>query len=237
MHKDVAFPNSPHGQFLLVAGPSGGGKSTFIRALTEGRLDASILAALPEGCARWRVVEANDILKNRIKAAPSMDSASTDAAIYHYDIAFIHRFAISAYEQDPFCSTLKDAPLLDIIYVRPDLTSLLKQYRLRRQNNRAARSWLRRFWHYSVRQPLKRIKLRKNGLPAIDADDLYCLPGFSEFLLSRLGTFSRRRGECQPAIETSCRAATDGSERQSDVRHRSPKTIVTMFVDHPAIFQ
>lgn len=178
MHKDVAFPNSPHGRFLLVAGPSGGGKSTFIRALTEGRLDASILAALPEGCARWRVVEANDILKNRIKAAPSMDSASTDAAIYHYDIAFIHRFAISAYEQDPFCSTLKDAPLLDIIYVRPDLTSLLKQYRLRRQNNRAARSWLRRFWHYSVRQPLKRIKLRKNGLPAIDADDLYCLPGF-----------------------------------------------------------
>jgi len=186
---------------VLVAGPSGGGKSTFIRALTDGRLDPSIVATLPDGCERWRVVEANNFLKDRLSAAPvAPRSPAVGAVIYHYDITFIHRVAIDTYEEDPFCSALKGVGTLNVIYVRPDLVSLLEQFRSRKRDRRAARGWIRRAWHSGVRQPLRRIELRNKGLPVLDADDLYCLPGFLNSCYRRWERFLKDVAAANPQL-------------------------------------
>ena len=54
---------------LLISGPSGGGKTTFLRQLREGTLAPEILARLPAGSGNWPVLEANDVLKGK----PVMD--------------------------------------------------------------------------------------------------------------------------------------------------------------------
>jgi hypothetical protein len=173
-------------RFLLIAGPSGAGKSTFIRALAEGRLDPRIVAALPQGCAGWPVIEANNMLKDRLNAFELMAvSGVTSKAILHYDITFIHRFAIDDYANDPFCTLLRDVPQLDIIFVRPNLAVLLKQYDDRREQWRNSKSRSRNAWARWVRQPLKHAALRRQGLPTLAAHDLYRSPGF-------LGTCYRR---------------------------------------------
>src|SRR5687767_906542 len=81
---------TPHG--LLVAGPSGGGKTTFITQLVEGTLAPEIHDRLPERTAAWDRIEGNRFVKRGTK--PGFSPGGTIAhrgLILHYDIVHLYR--------------------------------------------------------------------------------------------------------------------------------------------------
>ncbi len=158
---------------LLVAGPSGGGKSVFISQVKANALDPAIAALLPPGCADWPVVEANDVMKDGRTAVPA---PASDGLILHYDITFIHRFALTDYTHDPFCAALLSAPPADVVYVKPDAQRLIDQFVERRDRHRGAKSASHVLWADWVRLPLKRARLRRRGLPTREAHELYAEP-------------------------------------------------------------
>lgn len=53
----------PMRDILLISSPSGIGKTTFLRQLSEGSLAPEILSRLPVSRRFWPVLEANHILK------------------------------------------------------------------------------------------------------------------------------------------------------------------------------
>jgi hypothetical protein len=165
-------------QVLLVAGPSGGGKSEFLRQLRAGTLPEHLVELLPRGCPEWPVAEANNMLKEGWDERRLLESCGAkDRVIFHYDITFVHRRALG-YAQDPFCKGLASARELPIIYIKPDLDQLLRQYDGRLEAHRATKSRPHLIWADWVRMPMKRAALRREGLPAADVADLYRSPGF-----------------------------------------------------------
>ena len=163
-------------KLFLVAGPSGCGKSAFIELLAANGLDAKVAAAMPADSAGWPMVEANNILK-----MPKSQSALMPLdgrAILHYDITFIHRFAMTDYAQDPFCASLFSAEQIDVIYIKPDKDRLIHQFIQRRNAHRKTKSRPALLWADWVRLPLKRARLKLQGLPTLEAHELYAMPGF-----------------------------------------------------------
>jgi hypothetical protein len=124
------------------------------------------------------VAEANNMLKEGWDDRRLLASCgATDRVIFHYDITFVHRRALG-YAQDPFCKRLASARELPIIYIKPDLHQLLRQYDGRLEAHRATKSRPHLIWADWVRMPMKRAALRREGLPTADVADLYRSPGF-----------------------------------------------------------
>jgi hypothetical protein len=177
-------------RLLLVAGPSGAGKSEFIRQIKDGTLPQGVMAALPHGCSSWPLVEANNMLKDGLSATQLLQGRNSVVA--HYDLTFIHRFGISDYAQDPFNAVLTNAGPIVIVSVRPDIQRLTAQYRGRSEMHRRARSRSHQIWADWVRLPLKRAALKAQGLPAVDAGELYATPGFLEICYREWDSFLGR---------------------------------------------
>lgn len=160
--------------FLLVSGPSGGGKSTFIQHLAEARLPAEITAELPAGCARWPVIEANNMLKDKVPMADVLASiGSSEGAILHYDIAYIHRFGLPGYASDPASSLFQLGDRLDVVFVKPAPESLSQQFLKRQEAHQRKKNLLSRLWGDKVRRPLRRALYRLRGREAVDTHTLY----------------------------------------------------------------
>lgn len=181
--------------FLLVSGPSGGGKSTFIEQLATGSLPADIGALLPSDCGRWPVIEANNLLKDKLSLGDVL-SAAGDRAILHYDIAYIHRFALPGYASDPAAALFALGDRLDVVLVSPYADSLNQQFQSRQQAHKRRKSLSRQLWGDWVRRPLRRALLRLQGRPAQDTEELYrsadwlrgCYAGWREFVLELIAS-------------------------------------------------
>ena len=156
---------------LLISGPSGGGKTTFLRQLREGTLAPEILARLPAGSGNWPVLEANDVLKGK----PVMETipAATDGVALHYDIVLMHRYRIERYEDDPSLGFLDAAESLDVVFVRPD-TALVKRNFMARQNaHRKKKSTVSLLWSRFVRLPMRCLLSPITGKPTQSTEDVY----------------------------------------------------------------
>jgi hypothetical protein len=156
---------------LLISGPSGGGKTTFLRQLREGTLAPEILARLPADSGNRPVLEANDVLKGK----PVMESlpAGTDGVALHYDIVLMHRYRIERYEDDPSLDLLDGAESLDVVFVRPD-TALVKRNFMNRQNeHRKKKSNVSLLWSRFVRLPMRCLLSPITGKPTQSTEDVY----------------------------------------------------------------
>lgn len=141
-------------RILLLCGPSGGGKSTFIAQLKAGTLAPGIAAALPTGSGSWPIVEATNDLRaavhaGRIKLADALATVDT-GVIFHYDIVAVHRSGLAGYDDDPVLAILELADVLDIVYVRPGPARLHQQFVARTRGRIAGKSWPRRVWRRAV---------------------------------------------------------------------------------------
>jgi hypothetical protein len=164
---------------VLVAGASGGGKSTFIRLLSERHLGRDILAALPEGAWRWPVLEVNNMLKKGLSLDAMLAGVGSAAgAILHYDIAYIHRFALGTYERDPASELFGQVGRLDTVLVKTDLDRLTRQHQERHQAQVSSKNRAELLWGAWVRQPLRQLHFRLQGHPAVDTQTLYQTPNF-----------------------------------------------------------
>jgi len=122
------------------------------------------------------VVEANNMMKNGQSASDLMPRDGL--AILHYDITFIHRFALTDYTRDPFCAALTGAEQIEIIYIKPNKDRLIQQFRQRRHAHRKTKRRANLLWADWFRMPLKRSRLKRQGLPAREVHELYDVPGF-----------------------------------------------------------
>lgn len=179
---------------LLVAGPSAGGKSEFIRALVGGRLPAEICDRLPPGCESWPLLEANDLLKRGADAAPSPLDYS-QPLIAHYDIVHVPRVQLAGgYAADPFAALLAAAEHVTLVDVCPPPARLLAQFRHRLGAQRRAKGRLRVLWSRLVHAPLRRAVRTPGEAPLVKAD-LYedphwveaCYRGWDAFVRDALG--------------------------------------------------
>lgn len=180
--------------FLLIAGPSGAGKSTFIRHLREGRLDPAIQRELPDNCARWPLIETNDMLKEGLGVSEILGRVGEAAtgAILHYDIAFIHRFSLQGYDSDPACGLFQTARRLDTVFVKIDGNRLARQHSEREQARQRGKSRADVLWGEWVRRPLRQALYRLRGYPAVDTRALYLRPDFLSTCYAAWDVFTRQ---------------------------------------------
>jgi hypothetical protein len=198
---------------LLVAGASGGGKSTFIRLLGERRLGRDILAALPEGAWRWPVLEVNNMLKKGLSLDAMLAGVGSAAgAILHYDIAYIHRFALGAYERDPASELFGQVGRLDTVLVKTDVDRLTRQHRERHQAQVASKNRAELLWGAWVRQPLRQLHFRMQGHPAVDTQTLYHSPDFLSGCYASWETYVRNLVLSKPASSMLTVAPDDDSD-------------------------
>jgi hypothetical protein len=156
---------------LLISGPSGGGKSTFIRQFTDGSLAPEILSLLPRPAADWPIIEANDVLKG-IPVAENVKSQAPGALV-HYDIVFIHRYGISRYEDDPALAMLDDARSLHVVFVRPESGVVSAQFLERQNRHRQTKSKASLLWSRFFRLPARRLLSPLTGRTTLSTENIY----------------------------------------------------------------
>jgi hypothetical protein len=132
---------------LLIAGPSGGGKSTFIAMLLASRLPPEVRQLLPAGAESWPKTSA-DRSKRSLRAVSALENV-----ILHYDIAGPARRRES-YARDPVLAGLASARRLTVVEIRTPPDQLVNQFRSRSAAAEARWSWWRKRWRRYVLEPL-----------------------------------------------------------------------------------
>ena len=123
------------GQLLVVAGPSGAGKATFMRALAGGELPAAIACRLPAGAGRWLQAKGTKILANGHPVAVGSPLA---AACLHYDILRPFASEIPDYRGDPALCLLDAADRIIVVMVTAPPQQLARQLLARSRPERGA---------------------------------------------------------------------------------------------------
>jgi hypothetical protein len=159
---------------LLISGPSGGGKSTFIRQLAAKTLAPEILALMPEQETPWPVAEANNVLKgNLAKKSLREDMCRTAEWLVHYDIVFIHCYGVKSYQDDPVMDLLISADALDVVFVKPACDVLLHQFHERQIRHQLSKSKASLLWGRCCRRPLRRALAPWTGKAILTTEELY----------------------------------------------------------------
>lgn len=197
---------------LLVAGASGGGKSTFIELIRQQQLGRELSGALPEGCWQWPVIEANNMLKKGTTLDDVLGAVGpAEGAIVHYDIAYIHRFALATYENDPASQLFASASGLCSVLVKTDLDRLCHQHETRHRSQMRSKSKAEILWGDWVRRPLRNLYYRLNGQPVVSTQALYLTPDFLTSCYAAWESYVRRLALAKPASKVLTVAPDDGS--------------------------
>lgn len=163
---------------LLIAGPSGAGKTVFINQFRAGtlapELQQLLQQLLPGNARTWPQVGANDCMKRGVgigKVLPRDWQAP--GAVVHYDTAYIHRFGVTAYEQDPIAGLFRSAGQIVAVSIAPPASALRAQFGNRLARQRGAKKASHLVWKDHVRRPIERALNRLRGLDPRDTGDLY----------------------------------------------------------------
>jgi hypothetical protein len=124
--------NSQLRHLLLIAGPGGAGKSTFIDMLRSGQLPPHIGDLLPPGSQGWSHAVTKDLRANDDKQL----AANRDGLILHYCTSGAHLRKYGTYAGDPILELLATSESITLVNVRPSVDILLEQYRNRTMDGR-----------------------------------------------------------------------------------------------------
>lgn len=164
---------------LLVAGPSGAGKTVLINQYRKNVLAPEIAALLPPDGRRWPQIGANDCMKRGIKLEGILPRSWPEAGgVVHYDIAYVHRFAdgpsgIARYEDDPGSELFRRAGRIVAVSILPPVESLRRQFLARHERQRASKKASHLFWRDHVRGPVERVLARLGGVSGRETRELY----------------------------------------------------------------
>jgi hypothetical protein len=201
---------------ILVAGPSGSGKTVFINQFRSGTLDASVRRFLPENAERWPQIGGNDCMKRGVGVAAVVPKEwSAPGGVVHYDTAYMHRFGLTRYEQDPIAELLSHVARLVIVDIRPSGSTLKRQYadRLKTQRQRKRASHL--FWRDRVRGPIERLLYRLRGVDPKLTADLYDQAGWLESTYAEWDRYKSQLIEGRPGSLVISVAPDEGAEKPS----------------------
>jgi len=158
---------------LLVAGPSGAGKTVFINQYRSRTLAPELTRLLPANAERWPQIGANDCMKRGVgidRVLPREWPAP--GGIAHYDTAYVHRFGLG-YEHDPVSELFLNAGQVIVVSIRPPAETLKAQFEARTARQRAAKKTSHVLWKDHVRRPIERAIGRIKGIDPRDTGELY----------------------------------------------------------------
>ncbi len=166
---------------VIVAGPSGSGKTVFINQFRSGTLAPALRELLPSGSERWPQIGANDCMKRGVPLIAVLPRQWTaPGGIVHYDTAYIHRFGLESYADDPVSGLFRGARQLYSISIAPSAAQLKHQFDLRQSQQRGAKKKSHLMWRDYVRGPLERTLGRLKGVNPRSTGDLYSDPHWLE---------------------------------------------------------
>lgn len=113
---------------LIVAGPSGAGKTAFLRELAAGRLQQEILRHLPDDSHTWREVFSNEETAWRPLLSRDAGTEQIAGLAVHYDVTLMWMALDRALEVDPFWEMLKTCEAATVVNIRPTRIRLLRQW-------------------------------------------------------------------------------------------------------------
>jgi hypothetical protein len=181
-------------QVLLVAGPGGSGKSTFLRLLASNELPPELRRCLPADAGKW------PMLMPRILRKESGRSLLPARFALHYDIAGYAARAEVPYGEDAALRVLRSARRVAVVDIRPSASQLVSQAALRAAEEDRRRSWLGRLWRLSrLRQLLQTSEPLASGSPASKLE-LYRQPGWLEACYARWDAFLAASVSARPDI-------------------------------------
>lgn len=161
-------------ELILVAGPSGSGKTVFINQFRSGNLPLDLRRWLPDNSERWPQLGANDCMKRGVALASVLPHTWTaPGAVVHYDTAYIHRFGLKSYDEDPIAELFHRARRLFVISLEPKSEVLRAQFAERLARHRGKKSPSHLFWRDNVRSPLEKLRQRIKGIAVRDTEELY----------------------------------------------------------------
>jgi hypothetical protein len=159
---------------ILVAGPSGAGKSVLINQYREGRLAPELQQLLPGDAQRWPQLGANDCMKRGVGIERVLPKDwRAPGAIAHYDTAYIHRFGLASYQDDPIAPVFERARNLVVVSILPAPHVLNAQFESRLSSLRGKKSASHLFWRDYVRGPVERALNRLRGQNVRATGELY----------------------------------------------------------------
>jgi hypothetical protein len=145
---------------LLVCGPGGSGKSTFIEQLRSGRLPPELRELLPAGAESWPRM-GSDRSERGLRML-----RKAEHLILHYDIAARPRRQES-HVDDPVLAGVPAAKRLTVVDIRPGRERLLNQLSFRAAEAEARRGILSRLWRGAGLHDARHFRKlrRRRGLP------------------------------------------------------------------------
>jgi hypothetical protein len=184
-------------RIILVAGPSGSGKSAFIQQLQSAALPITLQSRFPLQIGSWAVVEANDVLKRGSGGLPKQGPREL---ILHYDTALMRRFGLRCYDEDPIFALLPREVALIVVSLAPDPTRLAEQFEARLQWQRAQKGLLRSSWRQAI-SPVRRLFRLLRGGHSIDTSRIYRDPQCLQQLYDDWEVFARTLARHNPASQ------------------------------------
>jgi hypothetical protein len=116
-------------QLLMVAGPSGSGKSFFMSAIAAGRLASDLRFQLPAEARSWPHADG----KSFLACGPATHTRSgalkrQPGLVLHYDIMRPYSYGYGSYEADPALAIMKTSRQIVVVSLLPPVERLVRQF-------------------------------------------------------------------------------------------------------------
>ncbi len=166
---------------IVIAGPSGAGKTTFLELLKRKMLPETIAALLPKDVDEWSIFEANNLASDFF--------IHGEKQIVHYDTVDIRRYPQFRYNNDPRLSFLKECKNVLMITLQPKAEQLLEQFSHRQSMRNKKKSLLKVMWA-KTRKELKRLFASHTSRYAkMDREVLYRSPEALSYFQKQWSSF------------------------------------------------
>jgi len=137
------------GHLLVVAGPSGAGKTTFIRLLANGELPKELEALFPDYRRDWPLSGVG--AGQGVRIDKCAQGTSFDGLVMHYDLFRVEKDNLAGFDHDNLLRKLIScATEITVVTIKLAPDALASHLLLRQATSQVGQaSWITRIWQFS----------------------------------------------------------------------------------------